>query len=242
MGHVRRLIAFDLDGTLIDSRRDLAQSANQLISELGGVPLPEDAIGRMVGEGAARLVHRALAAAGIGDAPGALSAALSRFLEIYDGCLLNHTRAYDGVADAVRAARRHARVAVLTNKPAAASERILAGLELRGLFDEVVGGDGPLPRKPDPAALLALMERAGATAANTLLVGDSTIDHQTALRASSRCCLAAYGFGYETFPAGQLTGEEWIAADPTQLQGIIERFVAGGREGPPLQGQPTAGR
>ena len=222
MGHVRRLIAFDLDGTLIDSRRDLAESANQLIMELGGAALPEDAVGRMVGEGAALLVRRALAAAGIGDTPGALS----RFLEIYDGRLLNHTRAYDGIADAVLGARRHARVAVLTNKPAAPSERILTGLGLRNLFDEVVGGDGPLPRKPDPAALLAMMERAGATAANTLLVGDSTIDHETARRASSRCCLVAYGFGYETFPAGQLTGEEWIAADPPELAAIIERFTA----------------
>ena len=225
MGHVRRLIAFDLDGTLIDSRRDLAESANQLITELGGAPLPEDAVGRMVGEGAALLVRRALAAAGLGDAPGALS----RFLEIYDGRLLNHTRAYDGIADAVRGARRYARVAVLTNKPAGPSERILSGLGLRNLFDEVVGGDGPLPRKPDPAGLIAMMERAGATGANTLLVGDSTIDHQTARRASSRCCLVTYGFGYETFPAGQLTGEEWIAADPPELAAIIERFTAAAR-------------
>ncbi|MBF8300969.1 MAG: cbbZP, partial [Acidobacteria bacterium] len=139
---------------------------------------------------------------------------------------LNHTRAYDGIADAVLAARRHARVAVLTNKSSGASERILAGLGLRDLFDEVVGGDGPLPRKPDPAALVALMERAGATAANTLLVGDSTIDRQTARRASSRCCMAAYGFGYDTFPAEELTGEEWIAADPSELTAIIERFIA----------------
>lgn len=226
MGHLRRLIVFDLDGTLIDSRRDLAESANQLITELGGVPLPEDAIGRMVGEGAALLVRRALTAAGIGEVPGGLSAALSRFLEAYDSRLLNHTRAYDDVADAVLTARRHARVAVLTNKPAGASERILTGLGLRGLFDEVVGGDGPLPRKPDPAALLALMERAGAIAPNTLLVGDSTIDHQTARRASSRCCLAAYGYGYATFPVEQLTGEEWIAADPRELTGIIEQFTA----------------
>jgi phosphoglycolate phosphatase len=207
---------------LIDSRRDLAQSANQLITELGGARLPEDAIGRMVGEGAALLVRRALTAAGLGVGPGGLS----RFLEIYDSRLLNHTRAYDGVAEVVRGARRHARVAVLTNKPAGPSERILSGLGLLNLFDEVVGGDGPLPRKPDPAALLAMMDRAGATAPNTLLVGDSVIDHETARRASSRCCLAAYGFGYETFPAAQLTGEEWIAADPAQLAGIIERFTA----------------
>ena len=104
---------------------------------------------------------------------------------------------------------------------------------MRNLFDEVVGGDGPLPRKPDPAALLALMERAGATGANTLLVGDSTIDHQTARRASSRCCLVAYGFGYETFPAEKLTREEWIAADTSELREIIDRFLRGGPACPP---------
>ena len=222
MGQLRRLIAFDLDGTLIDSRRDLAQSANQLIAELGGDELPEEAIGRMVGEGAGVLVGRALDAAGLGRRP----AALARFLEIYDGRLLNHTRAYEGVVEAVDAARRYARVAVLTNKPMGPTERILAGLRLGGLFDEVIGGDGPFPRKPDPAALLALMERAGTTAAHTLLVGDSVIDHETARRASSRCCLAAYGFGYEAFPAERLTGEEWIAADPSELTAIIERFTA----------------
>jgi phosphoglycolate phosphatase len=228
VGHVLRLIAFDLDGTLVDSRRDLAESANQLIAELGGAPLPEDTIGRMVGEGAALLVRRALTAAGIGDVPGAMSAALSRFLEVYDSRLLNHTRPYDGVADAVLVARRHARVVVLTNKPAGASERILVGLGLRGLFDEVVGGDGPLPRKPDPAAFVALMNRAGATASNTLLVGDSAIDHHTARRASSRCCMAAYGYGYATFPAEQLTGEEWIATDAQELVGIVKQFAAAG--------------
>lgn len=214
------LIVFDLDGTLIDSRRDLADSANQLIQELGGRPLPEEAIGLMVGEGAAVLVRRALAAAGI----EATSGALPRFLQIYDGRLLEHTRVYDGVPDAVRAARTHARVAVLTNKPARASERILSGLGMRDLFDEVVAGDGPLPRKPDPASLIALMQRAGATPAATLLVGDSAIDHETAKRAGVRCCLAAWGFGYATFPKERLTGEEWIAAAPADLTAMLERF------------------
>ena len=126
MGDVRRLIAFDLDGTLVDSRRDLAQSANQLIVELGGPELPEDAIGRMVGEGAAVLVGRALAAAGVDDRP---RRSPDSWKFTTDG-LLNHTRAYEGVVEAVQVARRHARVAVLTNKPAGPSERILVGLGL----------------------------------------------------------------------------------------------------------------
>jgi phosphoglycolate phosphatase len=222
MGDLRRLIVFDLDGTLIDSRRDLAESANQVITELGGTRLAEDTIGRMVGEGAAVLVRRALAAAGVGEVPGALL----RFLEVYDGRLTKHTRAYEGIEDAVRAARRIARVIVLTNKPVGPSERILSSLDLRPLFDEVIGGDGPLPRKPDPASLLAAMERAGVAAAQTLLVGDSAIDHETAVRASSRCCLATYGFGYVTFPRERLTGKEWTAAAPDDLPAIFDRFTA----------------
>jgi phosphoglycolate phosphatase len=222
MGDLQRLIAFDLDGTLIDSRRDLAESANQVITELGGRPLAEDAIGRMVGEGAAVLVRRALAAADLGEAPGALP----RFLEIYDGRLTKHTRAYEGIEDAVRAARRIARVVVLTNKPVGPSERILSALGLLALFDEVIGGDGPLPRKPDPASLLAAMERAEAAASQTLLIGDSAIDHETAVRASSRCCLATYGFGYVMFPRERLTGTEWMAAAPDDLPAIFDRFTA----------------
>jgi phosphoglycolate phosphatase len=223
VGDVRRLIVFDLDGTLIDSRRDLADSASQLIEELGGPPLAEDAIGRMVGEGAAVLVRRALAATAIPDTP----AALPRFLEIYDARLLNHTHPYDGIPAAVRAARTHGRIAVLTNKPAHFSERLLEHLDLRDLVDDVVGGDGPWPRKPDPAALQALMKRANVGPSATLLVGDSMIDHETARRAHARYCLAAYGFGYQTFPADRLTGEEWIAAAPSELADIFERFRAG---------------
>ena len=225
MGDIRRLIAFDLDGTLIDSRRDLADSANQLIAELGGQPLSVDAIGRMVGEGARVLVGRALAAAGLGDPPGALP----RFMEIYDTRLLNHTVAYDGMLDVVRYARGHARLAVLTNKPLAPSEQILEALGMRDLFDDVVGGDGPLPRKPDPAGLQALMDRAGASAAGTLMIGDSWIDHETAQRARARCCLTAYGFGYVMFQAERLTGDEWIVMAPADLRAVIESFTTASR-------------
>ena len=220
MGNLRRLIVFDLDGTLVDSRRDLADSANQLIEELGGSRVSEDAIVRMVGEGAAVLVRRALAAAGLRGTP----AALSRFLEIYDSRLLNHTRLYDGIEAAIRAARIGARVAVLTNKPVGPSQRILDALGIGSLFEDVVGGDGPLPRKPDPAGLQELMRRAGVSPGATLMVGDSFIDHDTARRAGARCCLAAYGFGYEMFPVERLTGEEWIAKDTAALADVIGQF------------------
>ena len=221
MGDLHTLIAFDLDGTLIDSRRDLADAADALIVELGGAPLGEEAIGRMVGEGAALLVRRALDAAGLGDRPGAVG----RFLEIYDAHLLNHTRLYDGMADVVRTAGQYGRVVVLTNKPTQPSERILDALGVRDLFEEVVGGDSAYPRKPDPAALFAMMRTADASPDRTLLVGDSAIDLETAQRAGCRCCLAAFGFGYRTLPPDRLSGREWVVEDAAALTRAIHEFA-----------------
>ena len=220
MGDLHRLIAFDLDGTIVDSRRDLADSANELITELGGTALSEEEIGSMVGEGAAVLIRRALKAARISD-PGR---ALARFLQIYDGRLLRHTRVYDGMVDVVRFARTLGHVAVLTNKPKAPSERILEGLGIAGLFDQVVGGDGPLGRKPEPDALQALMRDFGATTTTTLMVGDSAIDHQTAIRAGVRCCLVSFGFGYQHVSSDKLRADDGVAADAGELRELIAKF------------------
>jgi phosphoglycolate phosphatase len=219
------LIAFDLDGTLIDSLRDLADSANDLIVELGGSALPVETIGAMVGEGAGVLVSRALAAAGLVETPRARE----RFLEIYDGRMLNFTRPYDGIIEAVLAARDRARVVVLTNKPTTPSLRVLDALGLRHLFVDVVGGDNPLGRKPDPAALQAMMRDAGATAATTLLIGDSAIDLETARRAGVQPCLAAFGFGFANLSPALLRGDEWIAQDVVQLVEMIGRFAVPNR-------------
>jgi phosphoglycolate phosphatase len=194
----------------------------------------------MVGEGAAVLVQRALRAARVKGLPaeagsyedtdfvasGFSRKALERFLAIYNARLLNHTVPYDGIPAAVRAAGRDARLAVLTNKPAHATDRILEGLGLRTLFDDVIAGDGEWPRKPDPSSLQELMARAGATAQRTLVVGDSAIDHETARRADARCCLATYGFGYVTFPAERLTGSEWIVRTPAELLRVFDEFMA----------------
>jgi phosphoglycolate phosphatase len=216
------LIVFDLDGTLVDSRRDLADSANELIRELGGHSLTEDAVGKMVGEGAAVLVRRALQAAGLGDVPGALP----RFLELYDARLLTHTRPYDGIVGALEHARRHARIAVLTNKPTRATERILESLHLRPLIDDVIGGDGSHPRKPDPAALFALMTRAGASPLTTLLVGDSCVDLETAQAARVAVCLARYGFGFESVGPHQLRGDELFVDSPSEIVTVVTRFIS----------------
>ena len=149
-----RLFVFDLDGTLVDSRRDIADAANALLVSCGAAPIPDERIGRMVGEGAAALVARAFNASGV-EPP---ADALSRYLTLYDQRLLNHTRPYEGIPSLLEALGSRATLAVLTNKPIASTRRILDGLDLARHFpsDAVLGGDGPFARKPDPAALLHL--------------------------------------------------------------------------------------
>ena len=210
-----RLFVFDLDGTLVDSLRDLADSANEVLTSYGAAPLEMAAIGGMVGDGAARLVARACAAVGIAPRD-----ALERFLAIYDTKLLSHTRPYDGMPEVVASlAGRGASLAVLTNKPLGATRRILAGLDLAKFFEEdaVVGGDGPWPRKPDPAGLLHLCHGAGVTPADAVLVGDSLVDWQTARDAGTGICLARYGFGFLTFPSSTLDGRERFIDAPEDL-------------------------
>jgi len=212
------LIVFDLDGTLVDSRKDIAEAANLLLRECGAEPLPEGRIGRMVGDGAATLVARAFAASGIEQPPDALE----RFLSIYDRGLLNHTRVYDGIPDVLEALGSRAALAVLTNKPMASTRRVLAGLDLARFFheDAVVGGDGPFPRKPDPAGLRHLAARAGISHDDTVLVGDSIIDWRTARHAASAICLARYGFGFEGFPVGELRPSDLVIDAPSELIGL----------------------
>src|SRR5437868_3807881 len=93
---MQRLIVFDLDGTLIDSRRDLSDSANEMLASYGAAPLSEEAVGKMVGAGAAQLVARVLARAAVDVS---LEQALARFLNIYDTRLTNHTRPYPGIPE-----------------------------------------------------------------------------------------------------------------------------------------------
>jgi phosphoglycolate phosphatase len=211
-----RLVVFDLDGTLIDSRRDLANAANAILVECGGTPLAEEAIGRMVGDGAATLVARAFAAARIPAPPDALP----RFLAEYGRHLLDHTRPYDGIVDTLAELSRRAQLALLTNKPLASTREILRGLDLARYFADasVVGGDGPLPRKPDPSGLRHLIAAAGVDREAAVLVGDSVIDWRTARNAETAICLARYGFGFEGFPVGELDPHDRVVDAPLDLR------------------------
>jgi phosphoglycolate phosphatase len=217
------LVVFDLDGTLIDSRRDLADAANALIMERGGSPLPVDAIAAMVGEGAALLVRRALRAAGT-DLDVARD--LPRFLDLYDERLLEHTRLYEGTREMLESMRRSHSLAVLTNKPQRPTERILEGLGIAPFFKWVIGGDTPHGRKPDPAGLASLIGAAGTTATDTLMVGDSAIDLKTARAAGVPLCLVRYGFGFPTTDGLVEPGDRFIDT-PNELMRLYGSSALG---------------
>lgn len=212
------LIVFDLDGTLVDSHKDLAAATNALLSKLAASALSDDVVTSLVGNGAAILVRLALEHAGLDpETPGALD----EFLRQYDRRLLDTTRPYPGMVDTIEALRSRYRLAVLTNKPERPTLQILKGLGMDTLFSDVIGGDSRHGRKPDPAGLLDLIARAGVTPADTLLVGDSPVDLETARRAGTHICLARYGFGYR-FDGNGFRGDEKFIDEPKDLPAIVD--------------------
>jgi phosphoglycolate phosphatase len=212
------MFAFDLDGTLLDSIADLVVAVNRLVAEWGGRPLHHDAVARMVGEGASLLVSRAFDASGIAGDP---AQALPRFLEIYDGILPGATRPYPGVPEMLESLAAAAPMAVLTNKPTGSAVKILSMLGLDRFFFRIVGGDGPLGRKPSPDGLLGLAAEAGANARSTWLVGDSTVDLRTAHAAATRVCIVRYGFGFAGFDHSLLRGGELFADHPADVTAAL---------------------
>jgi phosphoglycolate phosphatase len=215
------LIVFDFDGTIIDSRRDLVDSTNEVLASYGAAAQPADDIAGMIGDGAKKLVERALTAAGLDPQE---PEALERFRRIYDRRLLDSTRPYEGMADVLRHASRRAHLALLSNKPEAPTRRLLTAFDLARHFSWVIGGDSGFERKPDPASLEFLMTAGGTTPASTLFVGDSVIDAETARRAGVRLCLVDFGFG--KLPASfALHAGAIAAATAADVTAVIDMFL-----------------
>jgi phosphoglycolate phosphatase len=195
-----KLIVFDLDGTLIDSRRDLATAVNAMLAQMERKALPEEVIAEYVGDGAGMLVRRAL-----GDPADErlVEDGLERFLACYRAHMLDHTYVYDGVfasLDALRIAPSggERRFAVLTNKPVNPSRKICEALGLSQYFFEIYGGNSFATKKPDPEGLRALMREAGARPDQTLMVGDSVVDVLTARNAGTTVIGCRFGLSSHT--------------------------------------------
>lgn len=188
------ILVFDLDGTLIDSARDISDSIGELVESYGAAPPPMSEVVTMVGDGAPLLVMRALQRSGVEAPP---RDALARYLQIYDRRLMDHTRPYEGVVESLALLVQLGPLAVLTNKPLGPSIGILEALGLRGFFTRIIGGDGEYGRKPEPAGLLAL--QALAPGEPLVMIGDSPADWKAAEAANAPFVFARYGFGAGKF-------------------------------------------
>ena len=188
------LLVFDLDGTLVDSVPDLTDALNKVLRERGHAPLSRAEVAPMVGDGVPALVARAFAARG-GDAAEA-AAMLPGYIAIYEANATALTRPYPGVPETLQQLRRLGyRTAVCTNKLQEATRRVLAGLDLAGLFDGVAGGDRYTVRKPDPGHLLRLIDELGGSPARAAMIGDSENDAAVAHAAGVPLILMRYGYG-----------------------------------------------
>ena len=191
-----KLVVFDLDGTLIDSKMDLVVSVNATRRHYALDDLDSQTVGSYVGNGVAALIRRSL---GDGFSDDELARASEFFIQYYHEHSLDFTALYPGAREVIRSiGEAGIAQAVLTNKPVRISNKILGGLNLSDAFLRVYGGNSFESKKPDPEGLLRLMEEAGSNPASTLMVGDSTVDVQTARNAGCLSCGVTYGFQPES--------------------------------------------
>jgi phosphoglycolate phosphatase len=210
-----RLVVFDLDGTLIDSRLDLCNSVNATLEHFGFARLPDSVIAGYIGDGAAVLVRRSLAHAHvIGNEPDPhddafVEQALAWFIAFYRIHKLDYTTVYPGVHEALKAIRSRAPglwMAVLTNKPVDPSRAICRHFGFDRFFFQNYGGNSFATKKPDPEGLLTLIAEAsllgGATIhpEQTVMIGDSSVDILTAKNCGARSVGCLFGLAPETLP------------------------------------------
>jgi phosphoglycolate phosphatase len=189
-----QLVVFDLDGTLVDSKVDLALSVNAMRGQLGLTPLPLDLIASYVGHGVTILIRRAL---GDQASDEDVERGLAFFLDYYKRHMLDNTLTYPGVREALEELRDR-KLAVLTNKPVNFSREMLTRLGVASHFAYIYGGNSFPMKKPDPIGVYKLMEDLKVSAQETIIVGDSDTDVLTGRNAGIWTCGVTYGFGAPT--------------------------------------------
>lgn len=226
------LLVFDLDGTLIDSQRDLAASVNATLASSGRKPLDLPVIAGFIGDGASMLLQRALDATG-GSDEHTLSSALRFFLGYYAAHSLDDTRCYPGVVPALEQLRGLSPdlpMAVLTNKPVGASRTICEALGLSRFFFAVYGGNSFATKKPHPEGMHVLLSEASARAQRTLhprrtvLVGDSHVDVETARNAGAKSIGCLYGLSPDTL---RKSAPDRLISHPSQWADAVRDVLSG---------------
>ena len=188
-----RALIFDLDGTLIDSKLDLALAVNATLEHMGRRALAHEQIYGYVGDGASMLVKRAL---GDGTTDADAEAGLSYFLSYYRAHMLDNTITCPGVREGLALLQHHP-MAVLTNKPVRFSQGILDGLGIAGYFRYVYGGNSFQTKKPDPEGVNILLRDLAVAPLEAMMIGDSAVDVRTARNAGTWACGVTYGLGAE---------------------------------------------
>jgi phosphoglycolate phosphatase len=199
--HSIKLVIFDLDGTLIDSRLDLVHSVNAALRHIGRAALPDDVIASYVGDGAPILIQRALGRDTVDEA--LVRKGLEFFLSYYREHKLDHTTVYPGIAESLAAIQNSAngvprKMAVLSNKPVKPSQAIVEALGLGKFFSQVYGGNSFATKKPDPEGARKLLEESGVRAEHAVIVGDSHTDVETGRNAGLWTIGVTYGFAPHT--------------------------------------------
>jgi phosphoglycolate phosphatase len=189
-----RVLIFDLDGTLIDSKSDLVLSVNATLEHMGHQPLPHELVCSYIGRGAAALIRSSLGPS-VTDAQA--EEGHEFFLAYYRRHMLDNTVTYPGVREALEALAPY-KMAVLTNKPVRFSQAILDGLGIADHFQFVFGGNSFEKKKPDPIGVELLLKNFSAQSGEAMMVGDSAVDVQTARNSGIYSCGVSYGLGFES--------------------------------------------
>jgi phosphoglycolate phosphatase len=196
-------IAFDLDGTLVDTAPDLIGALNHILEEHGLAPTPVASARALVGRGARALIERGFESAGVALEPHKTTSLVTRFIEIYRERIARESRPFEGVEAALSELSAHgALLCVCTNKPTALAELLLKALDLRPRFASVVGADAAPRPKPDPSHLRHTVAQAGGLISRAIMVGDSETDVATAKAAQTP--VVAVSFGYTLTPPKDL--------------------------------------
>jgi phosphoglycolate phosphatase len=204
--HSIKLVIFDLDGTLIDSRLDLVHSVNAALRHIGRPGLPDDVIASYVGDGAPILIQRALG----GDAADEplVRKGLEFFLAYYRAHKLDHTTVYEGIQDALARIQHSTngtprKMAVLTNKPFKPSRAIIEALGLGPFFAQIYGGNSFPTKKPDPEGARTLLEENDVQPEHAAIIGDSHVDVRTGRNTGMWTIGVTYGFAPHTLSSDQ---------------------------------------